>query len=169
MAQHFVAALCQLQHLMMSGRYPAEIEYSKRGEYMDDKYEYRFVTLPFSIAKRALMITEGRKLLSESQCRELGIVQSPGWSHFVSWSRELHVLPFRRPLPESVKDDVSVTTSAEPVKDDANVFVEVDASVPTPTEPVNPNKGGRRCKNLRGAAGAFMAECRQEKSQEVIA
>ena len=75
MVQHLVAALCQLQHLVMSARYPDEIEYSKPSdEYMDDE-----------------------------------------------------------------------------------------------SEPVIPNKGGRRSKHRFGAAGAFIAECRQELRQEMIA
>ena len=68
----------------------ANIEYSET--YQDDEYEYRQVILPRELG--ALVKTKG--LLSESQCRKLGVVQSKGWEHYSTHLPEPHILLFRR-------------------------------------------------------------------------
>lgn len=65
------------------------ITYSTR--YEDNEYEYRHVTLP-----RELLPYVPKKLMTEQECRELGVTQSPGWEHYMIHNPEPHVLLFRR-------------------------------------------------------------------------
>nr|AGH55829.1 CksA [Brachionus calyciflorus] len=53
------------------------IIYSDR--YSDDDYEYRHVILPVDLAK----IIPKAHLLTETEWRNLGIQQSPGWIHYM--------------------------------------------------------------------------------------
>lgn len=69
-----------------------QISYSER--YYDDKYEYRHVILPSDIAK----LVPKNHLMTETEWRNLGVQQSPGWIHYMVHSPEPHVLLFRRPL-----------------------------------------------------------------------
>lgn len=86
-----------------------KIRYSDR--YSDDKYEYRHVTLPPSIAK---LIPKGR-LLSEDEWRRFGIQQSRGWVHYELHRPEPNILLFRRPL-ENTKS--SIVRAVEKETDD---------------------------------------------------
>lgn len=70
-----------------------EIEYSER--YSDDVYEYRHVLLPREIAKR---LPDPPRLLSETEWRGLGVMQSRGWVHYEIHRPEPHILLFRRPI-----------------------------------------------------------------------
>lgn len=70
-----------------------QISYSEK--YCDEKYEYRHVILPPDIAK---MVPKNH-LMTETEWRNLGVQQSPGWIHYMVHSPEPHVLLFRRPLP----------------------------------------------------------------------
>ena len=72
---------------------PTEIEYSEK--YADDRYEYRHVILPREVAKR---LPVPHRLLSETEWRMLGVMQSRGWQHYEVHKPEPHVLLFRRPL-----------------------------------------------------------------------
>ncbi|GAM19889.1 hypothetical protein SAMD00019534_030640, partial [Acytostelium subglobosum LB1] len=67
------------------------VHYSEK--YYDHNYEYRHVILPMDIAK---MIQIGT-LLTEEECRYLGIIQSEGWIHYAYHRPEPHILLFRRP------------------------------------------------------------------------
>jgi len=69
-----------------------DIQYSEK--YYDDIYEYRHVILPHDIAK----LVPRTHLLTETEWRNLGIQQSPGWIHYMSHHPEPHVLLFRRLL-----------------------------------------------------------------------
>jgi cyclin-dependent kinase regulatory subunit CKS1 len=65
--------------------YPSEVEYSDK--YMDSKFEYRHVTLTKEMYRRVQEITTassgpGVRLLSESEWRWVGIMQSRGWEHY---------------------------------------------------------------------------------------
>ena len=51
-------------------------EYSER--YVDDQYEYRYVTLPRDMAAEL----KNKKILSEDEWRGMGITQSRGWMHY---------------------------------------------------------------------------------------
>lgn len=90
-----------------------KLNYSKR--YDDSKHEYRYsceserkpdtilirfrhVILPKGIAKWL-----PNRLMSEAEWRSLGVIQSPGWVHYMIHDPEPHVLLFKRPLPP--KDD----------------------------------------------------------------
>lgn len=68
-----------------------QIQYSEK--YNDDKYEYRHVILPPDLAKHV----PKTHLMSETEWRNLGVQQSPGWVHYMMHVPEPHVLLFRRP------------------------------------------------------------------------
>ncbi|XP_045207509.1 cyclin-dependent kinases regulatory subunit 1-like [Mercenaria mercenaria] len=70
-----------------------QISYSEK--YCDEKYEYRHVILPPDISK----LVPKNHLMTETEWRNLGVQQSPGWIHYMVHSPEPHVLLFRRPLP----------------------------------------------------------------------
>ncbi|CAH2227205.1 cyclin-dependent kinases regulatory subunit-like [Pararge aegeria] len=67
-----------------------QIQYSER--YNDDIYEYRHVILPPDIAR----LVPKSHLMTETEWRNLGVQQSPGWLHFMVHNPEPHVLLFRR-------------------------------------------------------------------------
>ncbi|XP_013386354.1 cyclin-dependent kinases regulatory subunit-like [Lingula anatina] len=73
----------------------SEIQYSEK--YFDDKYEYRHVILPSDIAE----MVPKTHLMTETEWRNIGVQQSPGWVHYMAHSPEPHILLFRRPLPVS--------------------------------------------------------------------
>ncbi len=61
-------------------------------------YEYfncRHVILPQDIAK----LVPKTHLMTESEWRNLGVQQSPGWIHYMMHAPEPHILLFRRPVP----------------------------------------------------------------------
>ncbi|XP_046662634.1 cyclin-dependent kinases regulatory subunit-like [Homalodisca vitripennis] len=66
------------------------IQYSDR--YSDEKYEYRHVILPVDLAKKV----PKNHLMTETEWRNLGVQQSPGWIHYMMHGPEPHVLLFRR-------------------------------------------------------------------------
>ncbi|XP_055699696.1 cyclin-dependent kinases regulatory subunit-like [Phlebotomus papatasi] len=68
------------------------IQYSEK--YYDDTYEYRHVILPTEMAR----FVPRTHLMTETEWRNLGVQQSPGWVHYMLHSPEPHVLLFRRPL-----------------------------------------------------------------------
>ncbi|XP_046853737.1 cyclin-dependent kinases regulatory subunit-like [Xenia sp. Carnegie-2017] len=70
---------------------PLSVCYSEK--YRDENFEYRHVILPTRIVP--LVPTE--HLMTETEWRNLGIHQSPGWVHFMIHKPERHVLLFRRP------------------------------------------------------------------------
>ncbi|PSN36510.1 putative cyclin-dependent kinases regulatory subunit [Blattella germanica] len=67
-----------------------QIQYSEK--YYDDKYEYRHVILPPDITKNV----PKTHLMTETEWRNLGVQQSPGWIHYMMHIPEPHVLLFRR-------------------------------------------------------------------------
>jgi len=73
-----------------------QIQYSDK--YDDDKYEYRHVILPPDLAK----LVPRTHLMTESEWRNMGVQQSPGWVHYLIHQPEPHVLLFRRPRPVDV-------------------------------------------------------------------
>ncbi|XP_076226930.1 cyclin-dependent kinases regulatory subunit 1 isoform X2 [Nomia melanderi] len=54
-----------------------QIQYSEK--YSDDKYEYRHVILPVDLARHV----PKTHLMSETEWRNLGVQQSPGWVHYM--------------------------------------------------------------------------------------
>ena len=72
--------------------YPKEISYSEK--YYDNIYEYRHVLLPKEIFKKI----PAKRLLTESEWRSIGIIQSNGWSNYSIHKPEPHILLFRRPI-----------------------------------------------------------------------
>lgn len=53
-------------------------------------------------------------LMTETEWRNLGVQQSPGWVHYMLHAPEPHVLLFRRPLQQPQNDqntDTDVTSS----------------------------------------------------------
>lgn len=93
------------------------ILYSKR--YSDEEFEFRYlmkgffagshcascrhVILPKAIAR---WVPAG-KLMTEDEWRDLGVMQSPGWVHYMIHAPEPHILLFKRikdsdpPQPEN--------------------------------------------------------------------
>ncbi|KAG5139724.1 hypothetical protein AAZX31_12G079700 [Glycine max] len=69
-----------------------EISYSDK--YYDDTYEYRHVVLPPEVAK----LLPKNRLLSENECRAIGVQQSRGWVHYAIHRPEPQIMLFRRPL-----------------------------------------------------------------------
>ncbi|XP_063241125.1 cyclin-dependent kinases regulatory subunit-like [Bacillus rossius redtenbacheri] len=67
-----------------------QIQYSEK--YYDDVYEYRHVILPQDIAK----LVPRTHLMNETEWRNIGVQQSPGWVHYMMHTPEPHVLLFRR-------------------------------------------------------------------------
>ncbi|XP_015903386.1 cyclin-dependent kinases regulatory subunit isoform X2 [Parasteatoda tepidariorum] len=63
-------------------------------KYTDDKYEYRHVILPAELAESV----PRNHLMTETEWRNLGVLQSPQWVHFMMHNPEPHVLLFRRLL-----------------------------------------------------------------------
>ncbi|XP_026753221.1 cyclin-dependent kinases regulatory subunit-like [Galleria mellonella] len=85
-----------------------QIQYSER--YTDDVYEYRHVLLPPDVARHV----PKSHLMTETEWRNLGVQQSPGWLHFMVHNPEPHVLLFRRPrtdIPTAVNGLDSKTNS----------------------------------------------------------
>ena len=78
------------------GRYPYTIDYSKT--YSDDNFEYRHVHLTKSVFLTMHVMTACKRLLTETEWRGLGVVQSRGWEHYAIYAPEPHILLFRRPL-----------------------------------------------------------------------
>jgi len=70
------------------------IYYSNK--YCDGFYEYRHVTLPQELAK---WIPKSH-LLTETEWRNLGVMMSPGWVHYLLHHPEPHILLFRKPKAE---------------------------------------------------------------------
>ncbi|XP_055382861.1 cyclin-dependent kinases regulatory subunit-like [Condylostylus longicornis] len=79
-----------------------QIQYSEK--YFDALYEYRHVILPPDIARNVAK----SHLMTESEWRNLGVQQSPGWIHYMFHAPEPHVLLFRRP-----RTDISANSFKE--------------------------------------------------------
>nr|CAD7598686.1 unnamed protein product [Timema genevievae] len=82
-----------------------QIQYSEK--YYDDLFEYRHVILPQDLAKHV----PKSHLMTETEWRNLGVQQSPGWVHYMMHTPEPHVLLFRRGRP-NLPGKVSVTEGA---------------------------------------------------------
>ncbi|KAK7865086.1 hypothetical protein R5R35_014623 [Gryllus longicercus] len=67
-----------------------QIQYSEK--YSDDQFEYRHVILPEDLARQV----PKSHLMTETEWRNLGVQQSPGWVHYMIHTPEPHVLLFRR-------------------------------------------------------------------------
>ncbi|XP_052744315.1 cyclin-dependent kinases regulatory subunit-like [Bicyclus anynana] len=85
------------------------IDYSER--YNDDVYEYRHVRLPPDMAR----LVPKSHLMTETEWRNLGVQQSPGWQHFMVHNPEPHVLLFRR-----LRTDVPPARNLEERLDNVN-------------------------------------------------
>ncbi|EDS27329.1 cyclin-dependent kinaseregulatory subunit 1 [Culex quinquefasciatus] len=68
-----------------------QIQYSEK--YFDDVYEYRHVILPQDLARNV----PKSHLMTETEWRNLGVQQSPGWEMYMIHVPEPHILLFRRP------------------------------------------------------------------------
>lgn len=81
-----------------------DIIYSRK--YNDDQNEYRY-TLNILLPVRSRHVILPRqiarwlpkeKLMEEDEWRCYGVVQSPGWVHYMIHTPEPHILLFKRPL-----------------------------------------------------------------------
>ncbi|XP_023945635.1 cyclin-dependent kinases regulatory subunit-like [Bicyclus anynana] len=86
------------------------VVYSER--YYDDVYEYRHVHLPPDMAR----LVPKSHLMTETEWRNLGVQQSPGWLHFMVHNPEPHVLLFRR-----LRTDVPTPKNLEQRLDDSSL------------------------------------------------
>ncbi|XP_055853483.1 cyclin-dependent kinases regulatory subunit [Episyrphus balteatus] len=77
-----------------------QIQYSEK--YFDDIYEYRHVILPQDLTR----LVPKTHLMTETEWRNLGVQQSPGWVHYMMHAPEPHVILFRRP-----RTDLPVSSS----------------------------------------------------------
>ncbi|KAJ8316461.1 hypothetical protein KUTeg_006475 [Tegillarca granosa] len=59
-------------------------------------YSERHVILPPDIAK----LVPKNHLMTETEWRNIGVQQSPGWVHYMVHTPEPHVLLFRRPITQ---------------------------------------------------------------------
>ncbi|KAL7744281.1 hypothetical protein ACLKA6_001680 [Drosophila palustris] len=82
-----------------------QIQYSEK--YFDDKFEYRHVILPADLAKHV----PKSHLMTETEWRNLGIQQSPGWVHYMMHAPEPHVILFRRKRVEEEETPILPTTT----------------------------------------------------------
>lgn len=75
---------------------------------------YRHVLLPNDLARQV----PKSHLMTETEWRNLGVQQSPGWVHYMLHAPEPHVLLFRRPLPkqEDNNEPTNATTSTSSVQ-----------------------------------------------------
>lgn len=67
------------------------IHFSDR--YVDDESEYRNAYLPKRLRR---YLPHPPRLLTEEECRDLGVLQSSGWIHYMVHAPEPHVLLFKR-------------------------------------------------------------------------
>ncbi|KAH8340722.1 hypothetical protein KR059_005304 [Drosophila kikkawai] len=84
-----------------------QILYSDK--YFDDKYEYRHVILPADLAKHV----PKAHLMTETEWRNLGVQQSPGWVHYMVHAPEPHVILFRRKRVEEEVAAPQVAAASE--------------------------------------------------------
>ncbi|XP_011293213.1 cyclin-dependent kinases regulatory subunit [Musca domestica] len=82
-----------------------QIQYSEK--YFDAVYEYRHVILPAELTK----LVPKSHLMTETEWRNLGVQQSPGWVHYMMHAPEPHVILFRRPRTD-LPDPASTTSAA---------------------------------------------------------
>lgn len=114
-----------------------QIEYSEK--YFDSQYEYRLVfPLKYLLSNRCMLFIIQLKmcfllfffvrhvklpndlarqvpkthLMTETEWRNLGVQQSPGWVHYMVHAPEPHVLLFRRPLPDQPESTSMPSTSS---------------------------------------------------------
>ena len=72
--------------------FPKTFEHSDK--YQDGKYEYKPIILNNEVFDKLPKY----KILSESEWRAIGIVQTKGWVHYSFFRPEPHILLFRRIL-----------------------------------------------------------------------
>ncbi|XP_013098932.1 cyclin-dependent kinases regulatory subunit [Stomoxys calcitrans] len=86
-----------------------QIQYSEK--YFDAVYEYRHVILPSDLTK----LVPKSHLMTETEWRNLGVQQSPGWVHYMMHAPEPHVILFRRPrtdLPDPASTAAATSTTS---------------------------------------------------------
>ncbi|XP_068155443.1 cyclin-dependent kinases regulatory subunit [Drosophila tropicalis] len=93
-----------------------QIQYSEK--YYDEKFEYRHVILPADLSKHV----PKAHLMTETEWRNLGVQQSPGWVHYMMHAPEPHVILFRRRrIEEKSQPQVATQTQASGGPATANV------------------------------------------------
>lgn len=68
----------------------------------------RHVILPNDLARQV----PKSHLMTETEWRNLGVQQSPGWVHYMLHAPEPHVLLFRRPLPQPSESNAAAAGTA---------------------------------------------------------
>ncbi|CAB3987850.1 cyclin-dependent kinases regulatory subunit-like [Paramuricea clavata] len=70
-------------------------------KYYDENFEYRHVILPCNLVPLLPL----DHLMTETEWRNLGVQQSPGWVHYMIHKPERHILLFRRPVALASRTD----------------------------------------------------------------
>ncbi len=78
------------------------ITYSEK--YFDENLEYRHVILPSALVKLLPL----NHLMTETEWRNLGVQQSPGWVHYMIHKPEPHILLFKRPRTQQSWDQPTI-------------------------------------------------------------
>ncbi|XP_065370598.1 cyclin-dependent kinases regulatory subunit [Calliphora vicina] len=92
-----------------------QIQYSEK--YFDAVFEYRHVILPPDLTK----LVPKSHLMTETEWRNLGVQQSPGWVHYMMHAPEPHVILFRRPRTDLTDPSmVSAPSAQAPTTTDAS-------------------------------------------------
>lgn len=69
---------------------------------------FRHVILPNDLARQV----PKSHLMTETEWRNLGVQQSPGWVHYMLHAPEPHVLLFRRPLAQPSESNPTTSSTA---------------------------------------------------------
>ena len=89
-------------------------------KYHDDIYEYSFVILPSSIAKK---LPKPMRILTESEWRAIGVRKTNGWIHYDIHTREPYILLFRR--PRRSKEIGLLATKSEKIESQIGLIQEI--------------------------------------------
>jgi cyclin-dependent kinase regulatory subunit CKS1 len=117
MSKKFLFFLLIIKYLNgMENSQQIRITYSDR--YADDQYEFRHVILPETISK----IIPKTHLLTETEWRNIGIQQSPGWVHYMFHKPEPHILLFRRDKSNPIPSDFGRHAEANQIQNNDNQF-----------------------------------------------
>lgn len=94
-----------------------QIQYSEK--YFDDIYEYRHVILPQDLTR----MVPKTHLMTETEWRNLGVQQSPGWVHYMMHAPEPHVILFRRPRTDLPVPSTNSTSNKNEQQTQTNLIL----------------------------------------------
>lgn len=89
------------------------------------KNMFRHVILPTELVK----LVPKTHLMTETEWRNLGVQQSPGWVHYMIHAPEPHVILFRRPRTNFVPSSNASSVTSNNVEQPSNPNSSNDVSV----------------------------------------